>query len=119
MTLQHHSLDSYEEHEMVLQHLTLWNVSEQHQFCPELDGNKMLNFSPAAAQNAVWTDSHGESGAGLTLQHHSLDSYGGHEMVQQHPTLWNVSEQHQFCHNLDGKVLNWCGLTAMGSQELV
>jgi hypothetical protein len=35
----------------------------------------------------VCTDSDGELGAGLTLQHHSLDSYGGHEMVQQHLTL--------------------------------
>jgi hypothetical protein len=42
---------------MVQQHLTLWNVSEQHQFCHNLDG-KVLNFSAAAAQNAVWTVIH-------------------------------------------------------------
>ena len=28
---------------MVQQHLTLWNVSKQHQFCPKFDG-QMLNF---------------------------------------------------------------------------
>jgi hypothetical protein len=28
---------------MVQQHLTLWNDSKQHQFCPKLDG-KVLNF---------------------------------------------------------------------------
>jgi hypothetical protein len=36
--------------------------------------NKVLNFLPEAAQKDVWTDSHGKSGAGSTLQHHSLDS---------------------------------------------
>jgi hypothetical protein len=65
---------------------------------------KVLNFLPAAAQKVVWTERDGESGAGLTLQHHSLDSYGGHEMVQQHLTLWNVSKQHHFCPKFDGKV---------------
>ena len=67
---------------MVQQHLTLWNVSKQHQFCPDFDGT-VLSFSPTAAQKVVWTDRDGGSGAGLTLQHHPLDSYGGHEMVQQ------------------------------------
>jgi hypothetical protein len=62
----------------------------------------VLNFLPAAAaaQKVVPTDRDGESGAGLTLQHHSLNSYGGHEMVQQYLTLWNVSKQHQFALNL-------------------
>jgi Na+-transporting NADH:ubiquinone oxidoreductase subunit NqrB len=91
LTLQHHSLHSYGGHEMVQQHHTLWNVSKKHQFCPNFDG-KVLNFLPATAQRVIWTDSDGESGAGLTLQHHSLDSYGGHEMFQQHHTLWNVSK---------------------------
>jgi hypothetical protein len=48
---------------------------------------RVLNFSPPAAQKVVWIGREGDSGAGLTLQHHSLDSYGGHEMVQQHLTL--------------------------------
>ena len=87
---------------MVQQHLTLWNVSEQHQFCHNLDG-KVLNFSPAAAKMqcglpSIW----GVRSYGLTLQHHSLDLYGGHDMVLQHLTLWNVSEQHQFCPGMDG-----------------
>jgi hypothetical protein len=99
---------------MVQQHLTLWNVSEQHQFCHNLDG-KVPNVSPAAAQNILWTCSHGESGVGLTLQHHSLDSYGGHDMVQQHLTLWNVSEQHQFCPEFDGKVLNFLPAAAQNA----
>jgi hypothetical protein len=86
LTLQHHSLDSYGGHEMIQQHLTLWNASKQHQFCPKFDG-RVLNFSPPAAQKVVWIGREGDSGAGLTLQHHSLDSYGGHEMVQQHLTL--------------------------------
>jgi hypothetical protein len=75
----------------------------------------VLNFLPATAtaQKVAWTDRDGESGAGLTLQHHSLDSYGGHEMVQHHLTLLNVSKQHQFCHiNFDGKVLNFLPATA-------
>ena len=99
LTLQHHSLNSYGGHEMVQQHLTQWNVSKQHQFCPKFDG-KELNFSPTAAQKVVHLDRDGDPGADLTLtlhlQHHSLDSYGGHEMVQQHLTQWNVSKQHQF-----------------------
>jgi hypothetical protein len=37
---------------MVQQHLTLWNVIKQHQFCPKFDG-KVLNFLPTAAQNGV------------------------------------------------------------------
>ncbi len=77
----------------------------------------------------MWTDRDGESRAGLALQHHSFDSYGGHEMAQQHLTLSNVSKQHQSCPKfIDGKELNFlpqqqpnkcCGLTEMGSQELV
>jgi hypothetical protein len=34
---------------MVQQHLTLWNVPKQHQFCPKIDG-KVLNFLPMEAQ---------------------------------------------------------------------
>jgi hypothetical protein len=86
LTLQHHSLDSYGGYYMVQQHLTLWNVSKQHQVSPNFDG-RVMNILPTAAQKVVWTDRDGESGAGLTLQHHSLDSYGGHDMVQQHLTL--------------------------------
>jgi hypothetical protein len=59
------------------------------QFCPKFDG-RALNFSPTAAQKVVWTDRDGDSGAGLTLtlHCHSLDSCGGHRMVQQqHLTL--------------------------------
>jgi hypothetical protein len=96
---------------MIQQHLTPWNVSEQHQFCPDFDGN-MLTFLPATAQKGACTDRDEESGAGLTLQHHSLDSYGGHGMVQQHLTLWNVSKQHQFCPDFDGEVLNFLPATA-------
>jgi hypothetical protein len=41
--------------------------------------------------------------------------------------LWNLSKQHQFCPKFDDRVLNfrqqqpkkWCGLTEMGTQELV
>jgi hypothetical protein len=80
LTLQHHPLDSYEGHEIVQLHLTLWNVSKQNQFCPDFDGT-VLSFSPTAAQKVVWTDRDVEPGAGLTLQHHPLDSYEGHEMV--------------------------------------
>jgi hypothetical protein len=60
---------------MVQQHLTLWNVSKQHQFCPDFIGT-VLSYSPTAAQKVVRTDRDGELGAGLTLQHHPLDSYG-------------------------------------------
>jgi hypothetical protein len=69
--------------------LCLWNLSKQHQFCPKFDGRVLNSFLPTAAQKVVWTDRDGVSGAGLTLtlHHHSLDSYGGHEMVQQHLTL--------------------------------
>jgi hypothetical protein len=69
--------------------LCLWNLSNQHQICSKFD-DRVLNFLPAAAQKVVWTDRDGDSGAGLTLtlHHHSLDSYGGHGMVeQQHLTL--------------------------------
>jgi hypothetical protein len=31
----------------------------------------------------AWCDTDGPPGAGFTLNHHSLDSYGGHGMVQQ------------------------------------
>jgi hypothetical protein len=102
-TLQHHSLDPYGGHEMVQHHHTLWNVSKQHPFSHKFNG-KVLNFLPTAAQTVAWINRDGESGAGLTLQQHSLDPYGGHEMVQQHHTLWNVSKQHQFCPKFDGKV---------------
>jgi hypothetical protein len=42
-----------------------------------------------AAQKVVWTDGDGDpgAGAGLTLQHHSLDLHEWHVMVQQHLTL--------------------------------
>jgi hypothetical protein len=41
--------------------------------------------------------------------------------------LWNVSKQHQICSKFDDRVLNfrqqqpkkWCGLTEMGTHELV
>jgi hypothetical protein len=65
---------------MVQQHLTLWNVFKHLQFCSKFDG-RVLNFSSTTGQKVVWTDRDGDSGAGLTLHHHSLDSYGGHEMV--------------------------------------
>jgi hypothetical protein len=45
-----------------------------------------LNFEGFLFSN-TGTDRDGDSGAGLTLHHHSLDSDGGHEMVQQHLTL--------------------------------
>ena len=80
---------------MVQQHLTLWNVSKRHQFCPNFDGH-MLKFCHQRPKKWCGLTGDGDSGAGLTLQHHSMDSYGGHEMVQQHLTLWNVSKQHQF-----------------------
>jgi hypothetical protein len=51
---------------MVQQHLTLWNVSKQHQVNLIFDG-RVLNISPTAAQKVVWTDRDGESEAGLTL----------------------------------------------------
>jgi hypothetical protein len=67
--------------------LCLWNLSKQHQFCPKFDG-RVLNFLSTAAQKVVWTDKDGDSGAGLTLHHHSpLDSDEGHGIVQQHLTL--------------------------------
>jgi hypothetical protein len=66
---------------MVQQHYTLWNVSnEQHQYCPEFDVI-VLNILSVKAKKVMWPDSDGESGDGLSLQHHSLDSHGGHEMV--------------------------------------
>ena len=35
-----------------------------------------------------------------------LDLHGGHEMVQQHHTLWNVSnEQHQYYPEFDVKLV--------------
>jgi hypothetical protein len=38
-----------------------------------------------SVQNMAWidTDGYGPPGACSTLKHHSLDPYGGHEMVQQ------------------------------------
>jgi hypothetical protein len=112
LTLHHHSpLDSDEGHGIVQQHLTLWNLSKQHQFCPKFDG-RALNFSPTAAQKVVWTERDGDSGAGLTLHHHSLDSYEGHEMVQQHLTLWNLSKHHQFCPECAGRELNFLSTAA-------
>jgi hypothetical protein len=91
---------------MVQQHHTLWNVSnEQHQFCPEFDVIVLI-FLRATAQKVMWPDSDGESGA-------HCHSHGGHEMVQQHDTLWNVSnEQHQFCPEFDVEVLNFSPATA-------
>jgi hypothetical protein len=73
-------------------------------FALNLMARWVLNFLPTAAQKVSWTRD-AESGAGLkTLQHHSLDPYGGHEMVQHHHTLWNVSKQHPFSHKFNGKV---------------
>ena len=47
--------------------------------------NEMLpNFSPTAVQNTACGDTDGQPGAGWTLNHHSLDPYGGHGMGQQH-----------------------------------
>jgi hypothetical protein len=58
---------------MVQQHLTLWNVPKQHHVCPNFNG-KVLNFLSTAAQQK-YTARDGDPGAGLTLHHHSLDSY--------------------------------------------
>ena len=51
---------------------------------------------PNSAQKVAWlgADGNGNSGAGLTLHHHSLDTYGGHGMVQQHLALVHASKQH-------------------------
>jgi hypothetical protein len=51
----------YGGREMVQQHLTLWNVFKQHQFCPKFDGKVLNLFPAAAAQKVVWTDRDGES----------------------------------------------------------
>jgi hypothetical protein len=40
-----------------------------------------------AAQKVSGPGTDGDSGAGLALHHCSLDTYGGHGMVQQHPVL--------------------------------
>jgi hypothetical protein len=46
-----------------------------------------------SVQNTAWidTDGNGPPGACSTLKHHSLDPYGGHEMVQQKPKTDKVS----------------------------
>jgi hypothetical protein len=49
----------------------------QHQFCQSLIAKNIDSAAllPTAAQKVVWTDGDGDpgAGAGLTLQHHSLD----------------------------------------------
>jgi hypothetical protein len=57
----------------------------------------VLNFLPiAAAQKVVWTDRDGESGAGLTLHRHSLDSYVGGPV---HKLLGPNHESQKSCHS--------------------
>jgi hypothetical protein len=49
---------------------------------------KLLTTS---VQNTAWIDTDGPPGACSTSKHHSLDPYGGHEMVQQKPKTDKVS----------------------------
>jgi hypothetical protein len=61
-------------------------------------GYKVSNFLPNAAQKVACPGTvNGDSGAGLTLHHHSLDPYRGHGLIQQHHILSHASKQHQFC----------------------
>jgi hypothetical protein len=62
------------------------------------------NFLPITAQNLAWLGTVGDSGAGLTLHHHSLDPHGGHGMVQLNHGLSHASEQqHEFSQKFAAK----------------
>jgi hypothetical protein len=53
----------------------------------------------------AWAGTDGVSGAGLTLHHHhSLDSYGAHEMARKHYILSHASKHHQVELSVDAKV---------------
>jgi hypothetical protein len=68
---------------------------KQHQFFLDVAA-KLPKFLPTPAQKVEWLGTEGDSGAGLTLHHHSLDQYGNHRKVQQHYILPHASKQHQF-----------------------
>jgi hypothetical protein len=80
----------------------------------------------------AWYDTDGPPGAGCTLNHHSLDPYGGHGMVQQQLIRclgWSCNVIHyKFLFGIAGTLLKfdphfqfktWHGVTQMGHQELV
>jgi hypothetical protein len=73
----------------------LWNVPKKHQFCPKFNGK-------VPKKGVDW------QGWGLRSRLDNASSligliYGGHEMVQQHLTLWNVPKQHSFALELMAK----------------
>jgi hypothetical protein len=80
----------------VLSHVTcLLTASASPNIC-----GRVPNLLTMAAQKVSGLGTDGDSGAGLALHHHSLDTYGGHGMVQQPPVLSHASKRHQLCPNL-------------------
>jgi hypothetical protein len=85
---------------------------------------KLLTTS---VQNTAWIDTDGPPGACNTLKHHSLDPYGGHEIVQQQLIRCHGLNCHQVWLRVGSTLPNfsphqsktWHGLTQMGHQELV
>ena len=73
---------------------------------PKICG-RVPNFLPVSAQKVAWPATDGDSGAGLTLHHHSLDPYGRHGKVQQHYILPHASKQYQFFLDVTAKLPNF------------
>jgi hypothetical protein len=82
-------LDQYGRHGKVQQHFILPQASKQHQFFLDAAA-KLPKLLPTPEQKVAWLVTEGDSGAGLTLHHHSLDPYGRHGKVQQHCILWHA-----------------------------
>ena len=55
------------------------HASKQQQFSSRI-GSKVPNFLPVMAQKVSWLGTGEDPGAGLTLHHHSLDSYEPDEL---------------------------------------
>jgi hypothetical protein len=99
-------LDQYGRHGKVQQHFILPQASKQHQFFLDAAA-KLPKLLPTPEQKVAWLVTEGDSGAGLTLHHHSLDPYGRHGKVQQHYILPHASKQYQFFLDVTAKLPNF------------
>jgi hypothetical protein len=58
-----------------------------------------------SSKHGIWYDTDGPPGAGCTLNHHSLDPYGGRGMVQQQLKRCLGWLRHKFWLGIEGTAL--------------
>jgi hypothetical protein len=110
-----------------MQGVVAGHAKECQKFWLGIEG-ALPKFYSTPDQNMAWCDTDGPPVADCTLNHYSLDLYGGHGMVQQQLIwcpgwLWHKNfglELKVHCPNFTHfKFETWHGMTQMGHQELV